>query len=105
MTVARGAVLRSSTEQSALTWPFDVSDVFCRSLPCRSYSVAAWPIMGGLAVDAAIAWARDALEIKNTLCAADAELLERAFAQRLGELEGHNPRWPTMEQREKVQCK
>jgi hypothetical protein len=40
-------------------------------------------------VDAAVAWARDALNTKNTLCSADAEVLEQAFAQRMSALEGH----------------
>jgi hypothetical protein len=42
-----------------------------------------------LSVDAAVAWAREALKSKNTLCSEDAEMLERAFARRLGEFESH----------------
>jgi hypothetical protein len=40
-------------------------------------------------VDAAVAWAREALKAKNTLCSVDAEALERAFAHRLSSLEGN----------------
>jgi hypothetical protein len=40
-------------------------------------------------VNAAVAWARHALKTKNTLRSEDAEMLERAFAQRLSALEDH----------------
>jgi hypothetical protein len=41
-------------------------------------------------IETAVTWARDALKTKNTLCSADAEMLERAFAQRMSALEGHS---------------
>jgi hypothetical protein len=42
-----------------------------------------------LSVDAAVAWAPDALKTRNTLRTEDAEMLERAFVQRLRALEDH----------------
>jgi hypothetical protein len=41
-------------------------------------------------IEAAVKWARDALKTKNTLCSADAEVLERAFAQRMSALKDHS---------------
>jgi hypothetical protein len=40
-------------------------------------------------IAAAITWARHALKMKNTLCSADAEVLEQAFAERMSAFEGH----------------